>query len=136
MLTARAADLRGLIGPFIAEGNARKRQVGGDTAEQYFNRTNCVASVHNLRFQALMPDMLSWLDIHKIHRLVSMSNMKYDAITRACIDVVERVNTPAELIPVDAQAEMEAQMAAGRFTLGAAPTAGELKIANGGRLDE
>ena len=61
--------------------NARKRQVGGDTAEAYFARTECVAGVQDMRFQELMPDVLHWLGIRKIHRLVSMSNMKYDAIT-------------------------------------------------------
>lgn len=111
--------------------NARKRQVGGDTADQYFNRTECVAGVQDMRFQELMPDVLNWLGIRKIHRLVSMSNMKFDAITRAGIKVVERVNIPAELIPADAQVEMDAKMAAGYFTPGAVPTAEELKVAKG-----
>ena len=115
--------------------NARKRQVGGDTAEQYFNRTECVAGVQDMRFQELMPDVLNWLGIRKIHRLVSMSNMKYDAITRAGIEVVERVNIPDELIPADAQVEMDAKMAAGYFTPGAVPTADELKKAKGRSLD-
>ena len=115
--------------------NARKRQVGGDTAEQYFNRTECVAGVQDMRFQELMPDVLNWLGIRKIHRLVSMSNMKYDAITRAGIEVVERVNIPDELIPADAQVEMDAKMAAGYFTPGAVPTAEELKKAKGRSLD-
>ena len=60
--------------------NARKRQQGGDSAAQYFARTECVAGVQDMRFQELMPDVLHWLGIKKIHRLVSMSNMKYDAI--------------------------------------------------------
>ena len=115
--------------------NARKRQVGGDTAEQYFNRTECVAGVQDMRFQELMPDVLNWLGIRKIHRLVSMSNMKYDAITRAGIEVVERVNIPHDLIPADAQVEMDAKMAAGYFTPGAVPTADELKKAKGRSLD-
>ena len=37
--------------------NARKRQVGGDTADQYFARTECVAGVQDMRFQELMPDV-------------------------------------------------------------------------------
>ena len=111
--------------------NARKRQVGGDTADQYFNRTECVAGVQDMRFQELMPDVLNWLGIRKIHRLVSMSNMKYDAITRAGIEVVERVNIPAGLIPADAQVEMDAKMAAGYFTPGPVPDADELKKAKG-----
>jgi GTP cyclohydrolase II len=74
--------------------NARKRQVGGDTADQYFARTECVAGVQDMRFQELMPDVLHWLGVKKIHRLVSMSNMKYDAITGSGIEVGERVNIP------------------------------------------
>jgi GTP cyclohydrolase II len=115
--------------------NARKRQVGGDTADQYFNRTECVAGVQDMRFQELMPDVLNWLGIRKIHRLVSMSNMKYDAITRAGIEVVERVNIPEHMIPADAQVEMDAKMAAGYFTPGAVPTTEELKKAKGRGLD-
>ncbi|MES1978341.1 MAG: GTP cyclohydrolase II [Pseudomonadota bacterium] len=115
--------------------NARKRQPGGDTADQYFNRTECVAGVQDMRFQELMPDVLNWLGIRKIHRLVSMSNMKYDAITRAGIEVVQRVNIPEHMIPADAQVEMDAKMAAGYFTPGAVPTAEELKKAKGRELD-
>ena len=114
--------------------NARKRQIGGDTADQYFARTECVAGVQDMRFQELMPDVLHWLGIRKIHRLVSMSNMKYDAITGAGIEVGERVNIPDELIPADARVEMDAKMAAGYFTPGAVPDAEELKKAKGRAL--
>lgn len=111
--------------------NARKRQVGGDTAEAYFARTECVAGVQDMRFQELMPDVLHWLGIRKIHRLVSMSNMKYDAITGSGIEVGERVNIPDELIPPDARVEIDAKMAAGYFTPGPVPDAEELKKAKG-----
>lgn len=114
--------------------NARKRQVGGDTADQYFARTECVAGVQDMRFQELMPDVLHWLGITKIHRLVSMSNMKYDAITGSGIEVGERVNIPDELIPADARVEMDAKMAAGYFTPGVVPDAEELKKAKGRAL--
>jgi GTP cyclohydrolase II len=114
--------------------NARKRQVGGDTADQYFARTECVAGVQDMRFQELMPDVLHWLGIRKIHRLVSMSNMKYDAITNSGIEVGERVNIPDELIPADARVEMDAKVAAGYFTTGALPDANELKKAKGRKL--
>ena len=107
--------------------NARKRQVGGDTADQYFARTDCVAGVQDMRFQELMPDVLHWLGIRKIHRLVSMSNMKYDAITGSGIEVGERVNIPEELIPDDARVEIDAKMAAGYFTPGPVPDAEDLK---------
>src|SRR5690606_2265842 len=61
--------------------NARKRQVGGDTAANYFVRTECVAGVQDARFQELMPDVLNWLGVTRIDRFASMSNMKYDAVT-------------------------------------------------------
>jgi GTP cyclohydrolase II len=116
--------------------NARKRQVGGDTADQYFARTECVAGVQDMRFQELMPDVLQWLGVRKIHRLVSMSNMKYDAITSSGIEIGERVNIPDALIPADARVEMDAKVAAGYFTPGPVPTAEELKQAKGRGLQK
>ncbi len=103
--------------------NARKRQVGGDSATTYFLRTECVAGVQDMRFQELMPDVLHWLGIRKIHRLVSMSNDKYDAITGSGIEVGERVKIPDALVPADANVEMQAKIAAGYFTDGAIPDA-------------
>ena len=96
--------------------NARKRQEGGDRADQYFARTECVAGVQDMRFQELMPDVLHWLGVTKIHRLISMSNMKYDAIVKSGIEVGERVRIPDHMIPADARVEMDAKMAAGYFT--------------------
>lgn len=96
--------------------NARKRQEGGDRADKYFLRTECVAGVQDMRFQELMPDVLHWLGIRKIHRLVSMSNDKYDAITGSGIEVGERVKIPDALVPADARVEIEAKIAAGYFT--------------------
>jgi len=96
--------------------NARKRQQGGDSASNYFLRTECVAGVQDMRFQELMPDVLHWLGIRKIHRLVSMSNMKFDAIVGGGIEVGERVQIPDDLIPADARVEMDAKKAAGYFS--------------------
>lgn len=95
--------------------NARKRQKGGDSAATYFHRTECVAGVQDMRFQELMPDVLHWLGVTKIDNLVSMSNMKYDAIVRSGIKVGRRVEIPPGLIPDDASVEMEAKKAAGYF---------------------
>ena len=67
--------------------------------------------------------MLHWLGVRKIHRLVSMSNMKYDAITGGGIEVGERVKIPDDLIPADARVEMDAKKAAGYFTDGEVPDA-------------
>ena len=96
--------------------NARKRQVGGDSAAKYFERTECVAGVQDMRFQELMPDVLHWFGITKIHRLVSMSNMKYDALVNSGIEIGERVKIPDDLVPADAQVEIQAKMAAGYYT--------------------
>ena len=48
-------------------------------------RTACVAGVEDMRFQELMPDALNWLGITKIDRLISMSDMKYNAIVNSGI---------------------------------------------------
>jgi GTP cyclohydrolase II len=111
--------------------NARKRQEGGDSASNYFLRTECVAGVQDMRFQELMPDVLHWFGIRRIHRLVSMSNMKYDAIVGGGIDVGERVPIPDDLVPADARVEIDAKMAAGYFTEGAKPDAERLKTTKG-----
>lgn len=96
--------------------NARKRQDGGDTAQKYFERTECVAGTQDVRFQELMPDVLHWLGISKISRFVSMSNMKYDALIAAGIQVDQRVSIPEDMIPDDALVEMAAKKASGYFS--------------------
>lgn len=116
--------------------NARKRQEGGDTAAKYFERTECVAGVQDMRFQELMPDVLHWLGITYIDRFASMSNMKFDALSKSGITVGERVSIPDELIPEDASVEMEAKKAAGYFTEGAKPTKASLDKTKGRGLDE
>jgi len=115
--------------------NARKRQVGGDSADKYFLRTECVAGVQDMRFQELMPDVLHWLGIRKIHRLVSMSNDKYDAITGSGIEVGERIKIPDDLVPADARVEIDAKIAAGYFTDGAVPTQADLAGTKGRGLE-
>jgi GTP cyclohydrolase II len=93
--------------------NARKRQ--GDRADQYFERTECVAGVQDARMQMLMPDVLHWLGVKRIDRLVSMSDHKYDAIVNSGIQVIHRIALPDSLIPPDAWVEMEAKKAAGYY---------------------
>jgi GTP cyclohydrolase II len=115
--------------------NARKRQVGGDSADKYFLRTECVAGVQDMRFQELMPDVLHWLGIRKIHRLVSMSNDKFDAITGSGIEVGERVKIPDALVPADARVEIEAKIAAGYFTDGSVPDDVRLAAVKGRGLE-
>ncbi|WP_280153126.1 GTP cyclohydrolase II [Piscinibacter sp. XHJ-5] len=115
--------------------NARKRQEGGDRADKYFLRTECVAGVQDMRFQELMPDVLHWLGIRRIHRLVSMSNDKFDAITGSGIEVGERIKIPDALIPADARVEIEAKIAAGYFTDGSVPDDIQLAAVKGRGLE-
>jgi GTP cyclohydrolase II len=115
--------------------NARKRQQGGDRAETYFERTECVAGVQDMRFQELMPDVLHWLGIRRIDRFVSMSDVKFKPLVASGIEVVERVEIPEELIPADARVEMDAKKAAGYFTHHL-PDARDMVLPKGRRLDE
>ncbi len=116
--------------------NARKRQQGGDSAATYFHRTECVAGVEDARFQELMPDILHFFGISKIHNLHSMSNMKYDAIVKSGIEVINRVPIPDFLIPPDAQVEMEAKKAAGYFNPGEKKTSEDLEKVKGRPIEE
>jgi GTP cyclohydrolase II len=116
--------------------NARKRQVGGDRAETYFARTECVAGVQDMRFQELMPDVFHWLGIRRIDRWASMSNMKHGALVEQGIEVVERVPIPDELIPADARVEMDAKVAAGYFSAIAPVSDDELAQPKGRGLAE
>lgn len=116
--------------------NARKRQEGGDSAETYFKRTECVAGVEDARFQEFMPDVLHFFGIRKIHNLHSMSNMKYDAIVGSGIEVENRISIPDELIPTDAHVEMEAKKAAGYFNTEKPKSREELKKVKGRKIDE
>ena len=116
--------------------NARKRQVGGDRAETYFARTECVAGVQDMRFQELMPDVFHWLGVKRIDRWASMSNMKHGALVEQGIEVVERVPIPDELIPADARVEMDAKVAAGYFSAIAPVSAIELALPKGRGLAE
>lgn len=94
--------------------NARKR--GEDRASEYFKRTENIAGVKDMRFQALMPDILHWLGITKIDRMLSMSNMKHDAIVEQGIPIHERIPIPEEMIPADSRVEIDAKIQAGYCT--------------------
>jgi len=109
--------------------NARKR--GADRASDYFKRTENIAGVKDMRFQALMPDILHWLGIKKIDRMLSMSNMKHDAIVGQGIPIHERVELPDELIPADSRVEIDAKITAGYFTAGKRLTEDELQAVQG-----
>lgn len=111
--------------------NARKRQEGGDRADAYFERTECVAGVQDARHQALMPDSLHWLGISRIDRFVSMSDDKYGAITGSGIEIGERLSIPAEMVPADAWVELDAKVAAGYFNESHLPGERELAQAKG-----
>ncbi|PWY75099.1 aldolase [Aspergillus heteromorphus CBS 117.55] len=109
--------------------NARKR--GGDTADKYFTRTENIAGVRDMRFQALMPDILHWLGIKKIDRMLSMSNMKHDAIVQSGIKILERIPIPEDMIPTDSRVEIDAKINAGYFTTGKQVTMEELAAVRG-----
>ncbi|KAF8901947.1 cyclohydrolase [Mucidula mucida] len=96
--------------------NLRKR--GGDSADKYFKSTELIAGVKDMRFQALMPDVLHWLGIGKIDNMVSMSDMKYDAIVNSGIPIHKRYDIPDHLIPPDSRVEIDAKIAAGYFSSG------------------
>ncbi|ORY76247.1 GTP cyclohydrolase N terminal-domain-containing protein [Leucosporidium creatinivorum] len=94
--------------------NARKR--GGDNAADYFRRTEDIAGVKDMRFQALMPDVLHWLGIKKIDNMISMSDLKHDAIVNSGIPIHKRYEIPEDLIPPDSRVEIDAKIAAGYFS--------------------
>ncbi|MET0341447.1 MAG: GTP cyclohydrolase II [Polyangiales bacterium] len=116
--------------------NARKRQEGGDRADAYFARTECVAGVQDVRFQELMPDVLHWLGISHIDRFVSMSNVKFNAIAGSGITVGQRVKIPDGLVPADARVEIEAKIAAGYYTEGSVPPPDMLATVTGRGFEE
>ena len=82
-----------------------------------------------------MPDVLNRLGINRIDRFVSMSNMKYDALTAQGIGVGERVSLPDDLIPEDAQVEMEAKKAAGYYTPDEVPDIDDLAKTRGRHIE-
>jgi GTP cyclohydrolase II len=111
--------------------NARKRQAGGDRADTYFHRTECVAGVQDIRFQELMPDVFHWFGIGRIDRWISMSNLKRDALRAQGIDVVEQVAIPDRLVPSDAAVEIAAKRAAGYFAPDGIPDRKQLRRIKG-----
>lgn len=115
--------------------NARKRQQGGDRAENYVERTECVAGVEGTRFQELVPDVLNLLGVTHIDRFVSMSNMKFDALVRQGIRVGEGVEIPPGLVLDDANVEIDAKRAAGYLTENDV-SGNDLKVAKGRGLHE
>lgn len=87
--------------------------------------------VWQMRFQALMPDILHWLGIKKIDRMLSMSNMKHDAIVQSGINIFERIPIPEDMIPGDSRVEIDAKINAGYFTTGKQYTMDELAQVRG-----
>lgn len=124
--------------------NLRKR--GGDSADKYFKATELIAGVKDMRFQALMPDILHWFGIKKIDNMVSMSDMKYNAIVQSGIPILKRYDIPGtstftpplssrcadhaafaeHLLPPDSRVEIDAKIAAGYFTSGKKITEADL----------
>lgn len=78
-----------------------------------------------------MPDILHWLGIKKIDRMLSMSNMKHDAIVESGIKILERIPIPEDMIPSDSRVEIDAKINAGYFTTGKQYTMDELAQVRG-----
>ena len=78
-----------------------------------------------------MPDILHWLGIKKIDRMLSMSNMKHDAIVESGIKILERIPIPEDMIPSDSRVEIDAKINAGYFTTGKQYTMEELAQVRG-----
>ena len=95
--------------------NARGRGDAGDRPDAYFDRTESVAGVCDLRFQALSTDVLHWLGLTRIDRWISMSNLKSDALTDAGIEIIRQIALPDARIPAHADVEIAAKRAAGYF---------------------
>lgn len=93
--------------------NTRKAQPGGDTPEMYFKVTESIAGIRDARVQEIMPDILLLCGIKRIDWLLSMSSDKYDAITAAGIEVMQRVPLPSSYVPKGAAVEITAKIAAG-----------------------
>lgn len=93
--------------------NARQRQEGGDRPDMYFKQTESIAGIRDARVQELMPDIILWLGVDRIDKLLSMSSDKYDAIVGAGITVMERVPLPEDYVPAGALVEITAKIASG-----------------------
>ena len=78
-----------------------------------------------------MPDIFHWLGVQRLDRFASASDMKHDALVSQGIEIGERLDLPEELIPEDAQVEMEAKKAAGYFTQAVIKDADALKDVKG-----
>jgi GTP cyclohydrolase II len=96
--------------------NVRARSLLGDRPEKYFDCTEQVAGVQDMRFQALSVDVLHWLGVNRVERWISMSNLKSDALVAAGIKIVNQVAIPDEIIPAHAHVEISAKQAAGYFS--------------------
>lgn len=64
----------------------------------YYGTRELIEGIADMRFQSLMPDVLHWLGITKIDNLISMSDMKYNAIVGSGIEVIRVRSTPMHTI--------------------------------------
>lgn len=63
--------------------------------------------------------------------MLSMSNMKHDAIVDSGIKILERIPIPEDMIPSDSRVEIDAKINAGYFTTGKQYTMDELAQVKG-----
>ncbi|GAA6013421.1 hypothetical protein JCM10207_008838 [Rhodosporidiobolus poonsookiae] len=92
------------------------RECSGDNSTDSCRRTEDIGGVKDMRFQVLMPDVLHWLGVKKIDNMISMSDMKHDAIVNSGIPIARRYEIPEDLIPPDSRVEIDAKIAAGYFS--------------------
>ncbi|HEX5378997.1 MAG TPA: GTP cyclohydrolase II [Phenylobacterium sp.] len=96
--------------------NARHRAEAGDRPDAYFDRTEKVAGVQDMRVQDLATDVLHWLGVRRIDRWISMSNLKRAAVEAGGVEIVRQVAIPEALIPARADVEIQAKVASGYFS--------------------
>ncbi|EEP79205.1 hypothetical protein UREG_04051 [Uncinocarpus reesii 1704] len=108
---------------FGVEEAVKEAQKGGSGVVIYFRKEGRALGevtkylVYNARKRGSDREnpiiVLHWLGITKIDRMLSMSNMKHDAIVEQGIPILERVPIPDELIPEDSRVEIDAKIHSG-----------------------
>ena len=116
--------------------NARKRQVGGDTADKVFraHRVRRRSAGHALSGTDARRAALAWHQEDSSARLDEQHEVRRDH-RLGHRDRHPRQH-PRRVDPADARVEMDAKIASGYFTLGLVPDAEELKVAKGRGLNE
>lgn len=89
--------------------NSRARDPAGDRSEDYFDHTLRVAGVADVHCPFIPVDILNWLGIRHIAKLVSMSTHKRKALEAGGITVGHDAPLPEDRIPSPALVEFYAK---------------------------